>query len=253
MRSGNEYEPNQSMAIIIVGNPGTRKTSLALQFPNPYFFDADNNLSGPVRHLNRPGFKYDLASIDENGKEILPPKRYAHFVKCLGVAADDPDVDWIVIDSLTSFVDILKIETLRQANKKWDDTMTIPDWGRFAFLVKHVIMQLRLTSKGLILTAHNKRIQDEATKTFMHFINIDGGSKDIISGVFTDCWETYTDTKMVGGKAVTKYMIRTQPMNNADQRGIKSSIDLPVTFEHSIAPIAKALDFTPNVGTYAAL
>jgi len=241
MQTPTQLRDTARPAIVIVGNPGTRKTTLALQFPKPYVFDCDNNLASPAAFLKKEDFFFNSGTTGEDGTEIPPAKRFAHFNKCMNEAAASEDVDTLVVDSLTSFIDILMFEVLRQAGKKYDAQMTLPDWGKFGALLKHVIVTLRSSGKTIVFTAHNNMVQDEVSKQWFHMLNVPGAAKTTLTGLFTDCWECTTDTKGAGVNKKTEYIVRTQPLSNQDMRGVKSSCQLPVTFPHSFEPIKKAL------------
>ena len=51
MKNSSDYKPNLSFGLFLMGPPKAGKTTLALQFPNPYVADCDNNLSGPDEYL----------------------------------------------------------------------------------------------------------------------------------------------------------------------------------------------------------
>lgn len=244
MQSATLLPPND-LAVLIVGDPGSRKTTLALEFPNPYFFDCDNNLSAPLARLTKsnPALPstvfYNSAFVDDTGKEVPPAQRYIHFTACLGAALVSPDVKTFVIDSLTSFVDILISECKRQANRLDTAEMRIQDWGTFAYLLKHVITKLRSSGKFVVFTGHNRVEQDEADKRWKFFINIPGQSATLVSGLFTDVWNPYPVVTGVGAAQTHAWKVRCLPTSDVDHRGIKSSMGLKVTetFEDVIKTI----------------
>src|SRR5690606_29900600 len=139
MNSGSTLTANDR-AIIIIGDPGTRKTTLCLSFPSPYFLDCDGNLSAPVEQTGIRDFYFDRATVDAEGNAIHPINRFLHCVKCLNEAVSNPLVKTIIIDSLTSFTDIILSEIKRQeygaaavteSAKDLADakSMRIQDWG----------------------------------------------------------------------------------------------------------------------------
>lgn len=252
MKSASDLHTNDR-AIIIIGDPGTRKTTLCLHFPAPYFLDCDGNLSAPVEQTGIRSFYYDRATHDSTGAEIHPINRFLHCVKCLNEAVASPDVKTIIVDSLTSFTDIILSEIKRQEHGAAAVTdaardivdakaMRIQDWGKFAFLLKNIVTKLRSCGKTIVFTAHNNFEKDEVDSRFKQFINVPGQSKSTISGLFTDCWHTFMEVKGMGDAAQHRFLVRTLPVNEIDHRGVKSSfknLKRINTFDEVIAEIKK--------------
>lgn len=252
MKTGNTLPPSDK-AIIIIGDPGTRKTTLALHFPSPYFLDCDNNLSAPVEQTNIRNFFYDSATRDDAGQIIHPLLRYRHCLTKLNIAATSPEIKTIVLDSLTSLTDIIISEIKRQEHGLAAATETaqdaadakalrIQDWGKFSALVKQLVTKLRTCGKIIVVIAHNNFEKDEVDNRFKQFINIPGQSKSTISGLFTDCWHTFMQISGVGAMAKHEFLVRTLPVSETDHRGVKSSfpgLKRVNTFEEVVNELSK--------------
>ncbi len=247
MKSGQDLK-RSDRAIIIIGDPGVRKTTLALHFPKPYFFDCDGNLSAPVEQTKIKDFKYDAAVTNDEDIWIHPLLRYEHCVQCLNNAAADPALETIIVDSLTTFSDIVMSEVMRQEhggqfklkaylakdadarekdNKLMDAVnakgMRIQDWGKFLFLMKGFVTTMRTCGKTFVLISHNNYEKDEVDGRFKQFINVPGQSKTTMSGLFTDCWHVFLSVTGVGEAVKHEFKVRTLPISDVDHRGIKSS------------------------------
>lgn len=237
MKSATLLPPND-LAILLVGDPGSRKTTMALQFPRPYIFDADNNMSAPLEFLakSNPSIKnlvyYDRANVDDKGVEIPPPGRYAHMVACFNAAAASPDIDTIIGDSLTAIVDILISECKRQAGRPETAEMRIQDWGSFGYLTKNLVTKLRSSGKITIFTGHNRVEQDEADKRWKYFLNIPGQSATLLAGLFTDVWNPYPSITGIGAAQTHTWKVRCLPNSDVDHRGIKSSFGFKVVEDY---------------------
>lgn len=228
------------LALLIVGDPGSRKTTLAIQLPRPAIFDADRNLAAPMAFLGRQhptlpaGVKFDYASEDDKGVLVPRKDRYAHMIKCFNQYAADPTVDTIVGDSLTAIMDIMIMECKRQANPNFTEdqldkfTMRIQDWGTFGGLTMRLIMGLRASGKNIAFTAHNKVELDEADKRYKFFINYPGQSATTIPGMFTDVLNPYPHVVGIGATQTHAWKVRCLPNNDIDHRGIKSSMGFKV-------------------------
>ena len=221
------------LAVLIVGDPGARKTTLACHFPSPYFFDVDGNLAAPINYLRSTGMdvtsiKFDRGTVDDHGTLIPPADRYLHMVKCLNVAAADPTVKTIILDSLTTLTDILLSEVKRQEKLSDTATLRIQDWGKFSYLIRDLITKMRTCGKIFVVLAHNKMEQDESDKRWKLFLNLPGNNATTVSGLFTDVWNPYPVISGLGSAQTHKWMIRALPASETDHRGIKSSLGLPV-------------------------
>lgn len=229
MKDSNQA-PDTSTAILLVGDPGTRKTTLALHAPRPYIFDMDHNLAAPARFTKRQ-HHYDQSSVNDAGIPIPPAQQYKHLNECLAAAVNSPIIDTIILDSFTTLSDILIAEIRRQDPKIADPTipLRIQDWGKFAYLFKEIIMRLRHTGKIIICIAHQKVEKDEADSKFKTFLNIPGNNANYISGLFTDVWAPFPHITGVGGLQKHEWFIRSLPLSENDHRGTKSSFGLKVT------------------------
>jgi len=237
MKSATELPPND-LAVLLIGDPGCRKTTMALQFPRPYIFDADHNMSAPLEFLSKsnPALKnlvyFDRANIDDAGKEIPPPLRYAHMSKCFNAAAASTDIDSIIGDSLTAIVDITISEVKRQANRSETAEMRIQDWGTFGYLIKNLVTKLRSSGKITVFTGHNRVEQDEADKRWKYFLNIPGQSATLLAGLFTDVWNPYPAITGIGAAQTHSWKIRCLPSSDVDHRGMKSSFGFKVVEDY---------------------
>jgi hypothetical protein len=252
MKSSSQLESKRQLALLLVGSPGSGKTTLALQFPKPYIFDCDGNLQGPDAYLKRQNrsqpFFYDSAYRDDDGKPIAPFQRYQHFERCMARAAADPNIETIVVDSLTGFTEIVRDDILRQrpnnpalgkaaimvseANRGMNPLM-MQEWDSFAFYFRNLVTQMRtLQNKTFILTAHQEQVQNEADKVFYECLAIAGNSRYKLSGLFTDTWQTFVSASGWGDSAKTERKIRTIASGQSDMKGNKTSLDLPNVFSN---------------------
>jgi hypothetical protein len=236
--------PTERPAILIVGDPGMRKTSLALHAPSPYIFDIDNNLAAPARHLKLPYF-YDKADIDDDNKPVPLPSRYARMVSCLNEACANPEIRTIILDSFTTLTDILIAEIRRQVPKLANpqEPLRIQDWGTFAFLFKHVITSLKQSDKNVICISHQKIEKDESDGRYKTFLNIPGNNANYISGLFTDVLNPYPHITGLNSAQTHQWKVRCLPASDNDHRGIKSSFGFKVVEEY--ATVAEKFKLLP--------
>lgn len=253
MNSSDQLPEKRQLTLLLVGSPGSGKTALALQFPNLYVIDCDGNLQGPTDYLKRSGlykpYKWDTAFVDDAGKPVSPFNRYNRVVSCLQQAAADPSIDTIYLTSLTAFRDMVKDDILRQrasnvglgdARNKFPVTeqnrgmtgLMQPEWDTFAFYFRNLVTSMRGCGKTFILDAHYEKQQNEADKMFYETLAIPGQSRYNLAALFTDTWQTVIVTEGFGANAKTERKVRTIPNGILDEKGCKTSLDLPQVFSN---------------------
>ncbi len=257
MKTSTKSTTKQTLFLLLVGSPGTGKTTLALQFPKPYIFDADGNLEGPKRHLNYPEFLYDSGTVDDEGKEVTPFNRWNHFTKCITAAASSPDVDTIIIDSLSVIQEFAKDDIKRQRGQNpmaknapavnEQNRGMIPliqqEWDVYAFYFMNLVAQLKGVGKNVIFTAHHEARGDD-NGTTKEYISLQGRSRSQLPGMFGDVWQTYIKSEGFGDKAIYTRMVRIVPINSLDEKGTKTSLKMPSTFPSDYKAIENALGWT---------
>ena len=248
MQSSQDFTPSQATAILLIGSPGTGKTTLALQFPKPYLFDADNNQAGPKRYLERKNinYHYDVGNVNSEGKEIKPFQRYQHMLKCLKQAGKSDEVETLVIDSLTSVQEYIKDDIFRQRvpnpgsrtpliteDNRDRGQLTEPEWGIYARYLTTLITTLRIFPKIVVFTAHSESRQKGENGPWEDTIALQGMMRYKFAAHFSDCIELTCRTEGFGDKQKVVRKYRTLPSNDIDKRGLKTSFDLPPVFEDS--------------------
>lgn len=212
MKSSDSYSLQQSLAVLLVGDPKSGKTGIAAAFPDPYFLDVDNNLASAVRVMQGKKFWYDtLVQTVKEKHEI-----YKKGLDCLKEAKNAPEIKTIVLDSISVYVayicEWIVNEHVRMGdrdkNGKVIDALTLPDYGKLLTILRSIIFDLRSSGKYVVVTSHQSSSKDELTGAVKYALDIPGSAKDTLGGCFTDVWAA-SATPMPGNK--TKYEIRTRP------------------------------------------
>jgi hypothetical protein len=212
MKTSDQLTWNSFLALLLVGEPKTGKTTVELAFPDPFILNVDKNLDGPRRRAVGKKFWFDDPMLDVAGKELPPEKRWDRSMELLKEAHKSTEVKTICIDSLTGLSDYLVdhiLDQVRIHEGKKIDRPRIQDYYSVKDLLARFAVMLRTISKTkhVIIAAHQKADVDEATKATRYSLNIPGQQAQNWGSYFTDVWAT-TATD-IGGK--TKYEIRTKP------------------------------------------
>lgn len=239
MKDGTLYPRNTALAILVLGHPGAGKTNLCMEFPDPWYLDADQNLRNAVERHPGKHFTWDNPEVDAVGKPNAEEARWARCVELVKVAGAAPEVGTIVIDGLGRVADYLKaylVHTGGQAEKPLIvggmKVMTMSLWGPFADLLKRFVFLCRSFGKPFIMTSHIGVDENELTTIKEQKVLLQGALKSDFPKLFTDAW--MANAAPNGAEAYKKsngvrYYVRTAP----DVRiMLKQSCGLPAEFEH---------------------
>ncbi len=223
MKQALELDLKSAITLLLIGQPGSGKTSLAMHFPQPCIIDLDDNIQPAARFTGRKDFFYTTISRDDSGKPVEVNQRYNRFEKELIAIAADDKVKTIVIDSLSNLVDLLCWKTKTMGGIAADAQMRIQDWGTFQVLLRNLIVQLKQTGKHIIMTAHVEVEKDDSDNAFKKFIAVPGKSRYTLAGVFSEVWQLYATTEGFGAAQKSVRKVRTVPENLNDYTSLKDS------------------------------
>jgi hypothetical protein len=223
MKSTKDYKVQGNLAILLVGDPKVGKTRVTAGFPKPWILDLDKNLSSALRVAGDKEIYFDQIDIDDDGKPVLPIAQWERLEKLVKQAIESPNVQTIVIDSLTRLGEVIEahiIAKLKSMSVKLradtvDEQIRLADYDTYATFLLRTVALCRASGKYVVWTAHQRIIEEELTKEVRMRLAIAGKLKDTLGGYFTDVWgmQAQTKTVMEGTKAVEKtlYTIRTRP------------------------------------------
>jgi hypothetical protein len=212
-------------SLILAGEPGSGKTTLALQFPDLAVLDCDINLDGSVKYLKSQNkfkdFAYGCPLIDDSNSPVPRSKQYDRAAKLLGEFANSPDVKTIFVDSATTFIDMLitkiklkqkrGVSDLNYNNVEFDDPLAIQDYGVLFNELKKIIFTLKSSGKTIILSVHIKTEKDALTQALHKALAIPGQSGDMIAGWFAEVWKICRTQEGIGSSAKCKYTVQVFP------------------------------------------
>lgn len=209
---------NTPPKILIMGPPGSRKTWLALQFPDTHILDCDRNLRGPVEVLMKgitdlstgklilqpllPNLKftYDDIRVDDSGNQIAVEECYNRVCDKLRLFKSDPNYKSrrvVVLDSLSHVNEFIIRHTLQlQRKKERTYEMETRDWNPFkSHAYALLVGRLEETGKPVICTCHETKVYEKGSvdtimqptvKEYEPYFQ--GQIGDTIGAFFTDIW-----------------------------------------------------------------
>ncbi len=236
MKTSQQFKPESAFALLLVGEPKSGKTNVAMSFPNPWFLNIDRNISRAAEMAKDKTWFWDDPYTDDNEKEVPEVGRWNRAMELIKKAALSPDVHTMVIDGGGSLVDMLMAHIVNEGKKvesRKNDNMQIQDYGSLAIMLTKLAVLLRGCGKMVIFTFHQKVDKDELTGRTRFELNMPGKLANSYGGLFTDVWACTANN---AGPGKFKYEIHTKPTGYHITLG--TSKDLP--------PVIDVTDKTPQ-------
>lgn len=195
-----KYEKGkEKLKLLIKGLPGTGKTTMATQFPNPVLFDYDQNTAclGKLPKEVTDNLRIVRPLVLDDGKPTPKQAVWDRTVKLLKEVCEDNTVGTIVIDNLTFINSILgyKIAGVNP-DLKW----THANWWSLQQYLKWLgeeLIQAQNQDKHIVVIAHEKQLFDEETGKPTGFsLALQGDMKHNFEMYFTDVWRTRIETRI---------------------------------------------------------
>ena len=240
-------KPREPLSILLLGPPGSRKTTLSMQFPKPYFVDCDGNLDGPERFLRKNGFAdlaygYDSVNFTDDGKEVRAEDKYDR-LELLLRSARTADCETVVVDSMTMVNEFIIRKVLKEQNQS---AMRPVDWQPLkSYYWKLLVSGIRALGKTTIVTCHEIILTEPDPKQVMKELivgykpSVQGGIADYFGAFFTDIWRSVIETEPTTKGPVTKTKLYT--CKTPKSPDLKNSLLMPAVIDASYAEIKKYL------------
>lgn len=254
-----EVVENPHKRIAVIGEGGSGKTWLAATAPNPAFIDTDYN----IQTLRQESFK---VYAKRHGVEIDPTKLRVVQVKdptnpktglftraegmwkifdALNIFNDDPNVETIVFDTLTTLKVMAmhvgleltgndgRSETLKEAkqDKNKVPLLTQADFGAEMNVIEQLMNQLPDIKKRIIMNCHIKQEKNKQGGIVAYMPLITGDQhRQQFGSWFNEVW--WLDVR---GQGVNRkrYIVTQQ---DAVRKHLKTTMDLPAEIEDPSFP-----------------
>lgn len=195
------------LKILLMGQPGTRKTTLGLQFPGVHVLDCDRNMDGPEHYLRTVAklplsYTYDSIRQDEQGAEVEVHNCYNRLCDKLRLFTTDPEYkkrQTVFVDSLSHVNEFIIRHVLKMQNKTSKSyEMEARDWSPFkSFAYILLVSRLEETGKTMICSAHEAPLYGKPAKEDMMNPPVEsyvpwfqGKLGEMLGAFFTDVWRT---------------------------------------------------------------
>lgn len=151
-KNPNELEINSTIKMLVYGEPGIGKSTLALSSPQPVLFDFDGGISRVNKAHQCPTLQVHswdeaLAALDELEKGETPCKT-------------------IVIDTAGKMLDFMS-EYIMRNNPKMkmrDGSLALKGYGQRKVMFTNLIKRISLMGKNVVFVAHEKEDKDGETR-----------------------------------------------------------------------------------------
>lgn len=194
-----EPKPPSPLKLLLMGDPGARKTTLALQFPDVHVYDCDHNLDGAVRHLRsvdpKFSFTYDDMRASDSGEVLDISECYDRVIDKLTLAAKDQDYQKRKVHVLDSLSHVNEFIIRKVMKLKSKSSMEINLWTDFASLgYTLLVAKLDQLNRAVICTVHQEKVFTSDAQNIMlkqiKEVNplFSGRIGDAIGAFFTDVW-----------------------------------------------------------------
>lgn len=247
MPTTEELALNPYPSLLIIGDAGTKKTTICGDFPKPYFFDFDK---GMAVLRGRKGIVYDsFRDAPYGSKTVIPsagvyeygtawPKFLAKLNE-IGELIDKGECPYetLVIDSLTTFGNAALAHVMAGARKsgryKAGDSIDQGLWGAQMGLMEMVVDQLTSWPVIKIMTAHIQRDKNTfATEGIEMLPYTTGKFAGKIPIYFDEVWYTTVDAQGV---------VKLQCAPSGIMKSARSRFNVPTNTKLEWAAVQKYL------------
>lgn len=197
-----EAQTSNTICAMLGGDTGAGKTTLACVLPKIHLCCYDNNIANAIRHYKRTGFTPDIVSytrpgFDNNGKPISgeePLEYFSRANQALIDAAQNPDVETLIVDGLTPWSDY-QVKAIHNrivsSTSKSDYSYTL-----YREFKKELIVFsnfLASSPKNTITLCHWETAKDPDTGFTKYFPVTEGSMQFRVANYYGDTWHLRFD------------------------------------------------------------
>lgn len=234
MKTNTDFKAEETFALLLIGQPLSGKTNVAMSFDRPLFFSTDRKLANAVSRFPGKEFRYVYPFHAEDGTELKSEAKWHAIHTAIRRDGIDPWPRTLVIDNLSDISDALIDHIVSVDGTKITRAgvkcMEMSHWAPYKSLMQRLILVARSLGKMLVVCCHEKEDMDGVTGILTYKPLVGGQLRDNLGSMFTDVWRC--ETKMVQKSPQypngVQYLVRTTPTSRI---ALGNSVGLPSEFE----------------------
>lgn len=240
-----ELAESSRKTIMVYGNSGSGKTIFACGFPGPILvWDFDGKVSSAA-NFYRGTPQLDQIDYHPCAKKADFNKNfYTKLVELENLSKKPEPFPYktIVLDSITTFVDALMAEVIKQnpgeaSSRAHVDDTKVANQRDYLIAISHVkntVTKILSLPANIVITGHMQSEKDELTGEILYAPLVFG--KDLpkwFPVVFEEVYRTYVDEKVEGSKTVIQYMAQTRALKKYIARSQIQKLPNPVRLDYN--------------------
>ena len=151
-KSPSELAPTSTLKVLVYGQPGAGKTTLALSAPNPVLFDFDGGINRVNKAFQVPTLQVSkwedaIAALDE-------------------LESGSTDFSTIVVDTAGKMLDYMSDYIMREdpKMKMRDGSLALKGYGKRKVMFVDFLKRCSMMGKNVVFVAHEKESSDNDTR-----------------------------------------------------------------------------------------
>ena len=150
-KNPNELTINSTIKMLVYGQPGIGKTTLALSAPNPVLFDFD----GGVSRINKA-----------HQCPTLQVESWEQVLEALAELEQANDFKTIVVDTAGKMLDYMSDYIMRNdpKMKMRDGSLALKGYGQRKVMFTNLLKRVSMMGKNIVFVAHEKEDKDGETR-----------------------------------------------------------------------------------------
>ena len=141
IKQPSEIEEKKNLVMMVYGEPGQGKTTLALSAPNPVLIDTDNGVGRTLAAHRCP---------------TVQVKSWEDVIGALDEIAQAPQFQTIVVDTVGKLLDFMSDFIIRndQKARKRDGSLSLPGYGQRKTMFRDFIKRCMMMGRNVVFIAH---------------------------------------------------------------------------------------------------